>query len=618
MAKNVLAVHAFWRAGKETTVTLDRSSRRVFALVVLATSVHALPQSTTRISVSSSGVQGDGWSDGSSMSADGRSIVYSSYADNLVPGDTNGTADVFLYDTVTAQTTILSHKADGTQAGADCYGPVISRDGHTVAFISEGSLVPPDTNAQADVFVRNLLTGEIVRASVDSNGGQSNGYSTYCSLSADGRYVCFSNSATNLAPGATSAGNKIFVHDMQTGRTTVASTDSSGVAGVGQCLNSSITADGRYVVFESWATNLVPGDANGTADVFLHDMLTGSTTLISAGPGGVQGNGASLHPVITPDGRFVAFWSWASNFIVGDTNGFADVYVLDRATSLLRRASVSTGGAEADVDVASYFATSSDVPAISEDGRFVAFDSYATTLVAGDTNGKLDVFVHDMASGETMRVDVSTSGEQTNDHSGAMSISADGRYVSFGSYATNLVSGDANLKPDVFLRDRLGEAASVVFCTADGVLGICPCANSGSMWRGCDNSSATGGAQLLASGTSSPDTRVLDVTGERPSAFSIFLQGNAQSMPGVAFGDGLRCISGSLKRLYAKTATAGAVSAPGASDNPITVQSALLGDPIAPGSTRYYQTYYRDPSLTFCPAPQGNTWNISSAASITW
>jgi hypothetical protein len=347
-------------------------------------------------------------------------------------------------------------------------------------------------------------------------------------------------------------------------------------------------------------------------------MLTGSTTLLSVGPGGVQGNSASLHPVITPDGRFVAFWSWASNFIVGDKNGISDVYVLDRATSLLRRASVSTGGAEADVDVPSYFPTSSDVPAISEDGRFVAFDSLATTLVAGDTNGKFDVFMHDMASGETTRVDVSTSGEQGNDHSSVPSFSADGRYVSFMSYATNLVSGDTNLRPDVFLRDRLGEAASVVFCTADGILGICPCANSGSTWRGCDNSSATGGAQLLASGTSSPDTRVLHVTGEGPSAFSIFLQGSAPSMPGVAFGDGLRCISGTLKRLYAKSATAGSVSAPGPSDNSITVQSSLLGDPIAPGSTRYYQTYYRDPSPTFCPAPQGNTWNISSAVSITW
>jgi hypothetical protein len=157
------------------------------------------------------------------------------------------------------------------------------------------------------------------------------------------------------------------------------------------------------------------------------------------------------------------------------------------------------------------------------------------------------------------------------------------------------------------------------FCFGDGSLPVaCPCGNSGASGHGCNNSAATGGALLTAAGTVQPDTVVLTSSYELPSALSIFLQGNALLPQPVPFGDGLRCIGGTLKRLYTKHAVAGVVSAPAAGDPSITTQSANLGDPIAHGTMREYLVYYRDPSLTFCPSPQGSTFNASQSISITW
>jgi hypothetical protein len=146
----------------------------------------------------------------------------------------------------------------------------------------------------------------------------------------------------------------------------------------------------------------------------------------------------------------------------------------------------------------------------------------------------------------------------------------------------------------------------------------CPCGNTGMPNHGCDNSAATGGALLTASGNTSPDTVVLTSSFELPSVPSIFLQGHVNQFPGAVFGDGVRCVNGTLKRLYQHNATAGVVSAPTGTDLSITARSAALGDPINPGDTRYYQVYYRDPNLSFCPAPTGNSWNVSSGIAISW
>jgi hypothetical protein len=157
----------------------------------------------------------------------------------------------------------------------------------------------------------------------------------------------------------------------------------------------------------------------------------------------------------------------------------------------------------------------------------------------------------------------------------------------------------------------------ILYCGGDGEIAPCPCTNTGASSHGCDNSAATGGALLSSSGATNPDTLVLNTSGELPNALSIFLQGS-QSIAPTPFGDGLRCAGGQLLRLYVVHATAGAGSAPGPGDPSVSAQSANLGDPIASGSQRYYQVYYRDPSATFCAAPLGNTWNVTNGLAVHW
>jgi archaellum component FlaF (FlaF/FlaG flagellin family) len=214
----------------------------------------------------------------------------------------------------------------------------------------------------------------------------------------------------------------------------------SGLYGV------SVSADGRYVAFESVSDNLVPGDTNGVDDVFVRDRQSGQTERVSVDSSGVQGNGRSNFPSISADGRYVAFWSLADNLVSGDTNGAYDVFVHDRQSGQTERVSVDSSGAQAN--------NSSFNPSISGDGRYVAFQSYADDLVPGDTNGFADVFVHDRQSHWTERVSVDSSGVQGDGHSYLPSISADGRHVAFLSAADDLVPGDTNAGVDSFLRDR--------------------------------------------------------------------------------------------------------------------------------------------------------------------
>ena len=235
------------------------------------------------------------------------------------------------------------------------------------------------------------------------------------------------------------------------GVTTRASVASDGTQGNDDSWSSALSADGRYVAFQSAAGNLVAGDTNGTWDIFVRDRTTGATTRVSVASDGTQGNSASSAPVLSADGRTVAFYSSASNLVVGDT-GWADVFVRDLTTGVTRRVSVASDGSQANSD--------SVIPALSADGRYVAFVSLASNLVAGDTNGQSDVFVRDLAMGQTVRVSFASDGAQANGWSRSPTISADGRYVAFTSTASNLVPGDTNTVEDVFVRDLAQEASS--------------------------------------------------------------------------------------------------------------------------------------------------------------
>jgi Tol biopolymer transport system component len=276
-------------------------------------------------------------------------------------------------------------------------------------------------------------TGITERVSVGPGGAQGNGESSQPALSADGRFVGFQSFATNLVPDDTNRSGDAFVRDRQTGVTTRVSVGPGGAQANFFSAAPALSADGRIVAFGSVASNLVPGDSNDIFDVFVRDLRTGVTRRVSVGPGGAQANGESFAgPLsLSADGRFVAFDSRASNLVLRDTNGVQDVFVRDRRADVTRRVSVGRGGAQAN--------GFSSGAAISADGRFVAFFSEASNLVPGDTNGVLDAFVRDRRTDVTRRVSVGRGGAQANSFSAGAAISADGRFVAFISDASNLV-----------------------------------------------------------------------------------------------------------------------------------------------------------------------------------
>jgi len=416
----------------------------------------ASPGVTERVNVDSSGGQADRGSWGfAAVSEGGRFVVFDSDATNLVPGDSNGQTDVFVRDRQTGATTRVSVNSAGREGNLASMKPAMSPDGRYVVFDSSAfNLVPGDTNGLPDIFVHDRNTGVTERVSVDTEGNEGNGVSRHISaISSDGRYVAFSSMASNLVQGDTNYAADIFVHDRQTGVTVRVSVNGDGDQAAGWSEAPAISADGRFVAFTSTAANLVDGDTNGYADVFVRDVQTGTAERVSVDGAGNQASGGnSVYPVVSADGRYVAFASEAVNLVDGDTNvcegswfSCSDVFVHDRQTGLTERASVSSGGAQGN--------GGSDGARISGDGRYVGFASAATNLVNGDTNIRGDAFVHDRQTGTTERVSVDSGGEQANGISGYPAISAEGRYVAFGSEATNLVTGDTNGENDIFIHD---------------------------------------------------------------------------------------------------------------------------------------------------------------------
>jgi Tol biopolymer transport system component len=340
--------------------------------------------------------------------------------------------------------------------------PSISADGRYVAFTSSFSgFVSGDTNANWDVFVRDQQSGTTTRISVTAAGGQVKGSSGHPSISADGRFVAFTSSASGLVSLDTNATSDAFVHDRQTGRPSRVSVSTLGRQANSYSVTPAISADGRFVAFQSHASNLVVGDTNGVPDIFVRDLQTQETSRVSVTNLGKQANSSSAFPSISSDGRFVAFLSNASNLVSGDTNAINDVFVRDRVSGQTTRVSVSSTGSQTN--------QFSWAPAISANGLVVAFPSLASNLVPGDTNANWDVFVHDRSNAQTSRVNVSTSGGQAAYYGpgsladrGSPSLSGDGRYVVFVSAARNLVPVDANGFPDLFVRDRLAGTTTLL------------------------------------------------------------------------------------------------------------------------------------------------------------
>jgi Tol biopolymer transport system component len=428
---------------------MKRSASRTLPVILALGCVCGIAsaQTTTRESVSTAGVQGNDDSVTPSISFDGRYLAFASIATNLTSGDSNGRQDIFWRDRQ-GSTLLMSVGTLGETANLPCTNPVISGDGRWVAFLSSSnSLVPTDANNAPDIFLADSQSPGVVLVTVDSFGVQANGYSRYPAISGDGRYVAFSSDSTNLVPADTNNYSDIFVRDTIAGTTIRISFDSVGSqsdSSSGQ-YGIAISGNGNIVAFSSEAHFGQPGATDTWTDIFVRDVQAGQTTFVSASSEGVPGNAYSRFPSISEDGRYVAFQSAASNLVSDDTNGVDDVFVHDMQTSQTFRVSLDSNGVEGN--------GASGHPAISPDGRIVTFDSVASNLVSDDTNGVSDAFLRDIGAQMTRRVSVSTSGLQSDGPSFNPSVARFGRQVAFESSGTNIVTPDGNLSPDIFVHE---------------------------------------------------------------------------------------------------------------------------------------------------------------------
>ncbi len=465
-----------------------------------------------------------------SLSDDGSKVAYVAHSTAGVRGTTSRNSDVYVSDLSAGTFVNASAAADGKRANANSYYLALSGDGSTVAFASAATdVVPGDRNATSDVFVRDLGTGVVSRASVPAGSGESDGRSIFPALSGDGSRVAFTSGASNLVAGDTNGVDDVFVRTVPaddraevsavagTLSTTVgrASLSSAGAQADAQSSGPpSVSANGRLVAFVSSATNLVPKDTNKVADVFVKDLTTGAVRRVSTTAKGAQLAKASSAPSISADGTRLAFVS-AAPVVPGDTNGKADVFVKNLKTGALARVSVTKTGKQAKVGSArpalsgngqvvafvswakdatlsthhdaspavfvkdrrtgglTALARNAELPAVSADGGTVAFVSDDPPKVAGYTTAAFDVLVRTLKTGKVVGVSKPYRGSKPRgDVFGRPSLSADGRVVAFGSSASNLVEGDTNDEVDVFVRNLDTGAITLASASTGGILSI--------------------------------------------------------------------------------------------------------------------------------------------------
>lgn len=425
----------------------------VAALALVPTAgATSLPDRTFRVSLAPDMSQLDGDSGDTSLSADGQIIAFASTASRFVAGDANGAVrDVFTFDVATGARRLISSASGG--ANGPSRSPALSADGTRVAFVSSASnLVAGDDNGAADVFLTDR-DGAVTRVSVAAGGGDANGPSSNPDISADGRYVVFESAASNLVAADTNGAPDVFVRDLQAGTTTLVSVARDGGPGNGASGAPAISAGGGFVSFASRASNLVAGDGNGVGDVFVRDLARARTERVSVDSRGRQQNASVSAPFqqvsdVSADGRYAVFDSDATNLVPRDANQHTDVFLRDlrrRTTVLVSASSLNVQGNN-----------DSFSPLISADGRIVAFQSLASNMAPGD-GPREDVFVRDLTQRTTSVVGVADDGspraaELVPQLLQRPALSADGRIAAFSSTAPNLVAGDTNGREDVFLR----------------------------------------------------------------------------------------------------------------------------------------------------------------------
>jgi len=352
---------------------------------------------TVRVSVSSSGTESNRNCGSPSITGDGRLVVFHTDASNLVAGDTNGARDVFVhdrdpdgngvFDEGNGTTERVSVNASGAQANSGSFMPTITVDGRFVAFASAASnLVSNDLNGYTDVFVKDRTTGTVTCVSVDGNGDTRHGVSNDPSISDDGNAVAFASESPYLVANDNNAREDVFIRDLAAGVTTRVSVDSAGVEGNHVSQNPALSPDGLIVAFDSYASNLVPGDQNGSNDVFVHEMATATTTRVSVDSAGKESYGFSRSACLAADGGLVGFVSGSAWLVPGDLLWHDDVFVKDRTTGIVTLVSGCCGtfGNEDGVSLS-----------LSGDCGVAAFATRATDFITTDSGYFQDIYVRD-------------------------------------------------------------------------------------------------------------------------------------------------------------------------------------------------------------------------------
>jgi hypothetical protein len=393
-----------------------------------------------------------------SVSGDGRYVVFYAFSPGLVPGESQSFYEVYLKDTQTGAIKIISANAAGVPGNGNSGRPVISADGHFAAFFSSASnLVSDDTNNVPDLFVVDLTTGAITRGDVDANGVQANNAVSSQferpAISADGRFVAFTSFASNLVPGTSTVASRVYVKDMQTGAVTLVAE--------GNAREPTISADGRFVAY----TASSPKSDGSNGDVYVKDLVTGIVTLVSANASGAAGNSASFRAQISPDGHLIVFGSSSTNLTPGGDPGL-QAYVKNLETGVVTIASLTStgafgnaGGILGNVDFS-----------FSGDSRFLAFSSTAR-LTPDDPDTKRDVYVKDLLTGEIRLITTGTVGLTGVSSDGELpSLSWDGSYIVFEAGASDLVAGDTNGVLDIFETQLIPHTVAFAPVTGDNAI----------------------------------------------------------------------------------------------------------------------------------------------------
>jgi Tol biopolymer transport system component len=417
------------------------------ALAVAAPILAGAKPKTKRATLRSNGTEVTDRSDEPTISANGRFIAFISESDDLAGDDDNGDFDVFVHDRKTRKTRLVSvTSADEGQDGSSSV-PSISANGRWIAFRSAASLVASDDNGNDDIYVRDRKTGKTKRISVRSNGAQADDDSDEPAISANGRFVAFSTYASLVGSDTEAGSQDIYVYDRKTRKTRRVSLNSAEepTEQADDNQTPSISAQGRFVTWQSDADNLVPNDENSQADAFVRDLERGRTTRASLTSSEEEIDDIS-YPSMSANGRFVTFESDDDEIVAGDT-GETDVFVRDRKLGKTRRASLGRNGKKPNAF--------SGYAQISPDGRYVAFCSAATNIDGAYPSD--DVFVRDMKRGKTKLISVGANeGIPPGSGNCYPDISANGRWVAWVSGAVGLVPNDTNMVEDIFFRGPFG------------------------------------------------------------------------------------------------------------------------------------------------------------------